>query len=298
MITSNKQILDCHNLYLDLNCAIHYCCRQALQDIEYNKTIKNQVENKMIKNVIDYIELLIDYSKPTKLLYIAIDGSAPKSKLNQQRMRRFKKFYEKREIEKIKLRNNIETIDSPEWDTNAITPGTIFMNKLSVKLKSYFKKKNNFKVIISDSNIPGEGEHKLLSHLRQNYQDKEYNIIYGLDADLIMLCLIANKPNILLLREAVELDNKIHVEGYKFLYLSIDNLKKNLLGEIINRLGEEFLTKQQKDRIINDYIFLSFILGNDFIPHSPSIGIKNNGIDLLFDLYVRYYFESKSNLVL
>jgi len=298
LITSNEKILDCHNLYLDLNCAIHYCCREVLKDITFNKAIQNDLEAKMINFVIKYIEILVDYSKPTKLLYIAIDGSAPKAKLNQQRMRRFKKFHEKNELSLIKKRNNIEEDLNDEWDTNAITPGTLFMDKLSTKLKSYFSNRKNLKIIISDSNIPGEGEHKLLEHIRNTYTDKEYNVIYGLDADLIMLCLIANKPNIYLLRETVEFDNKIHVDGFKFLYLSIDNLKKNLLNEICERLGEVYLNKEQKDKIVYDYIFLSFILGNDFIPHSPSVGIKNSGIDLLLDLYVRYYFDTKSNLVL
>tara|TARA_B110001469_G_scaffold127794_1_gene150574 strand:+ start:8327 stop:10006 length:1680 start_codon:yes stop_codon:yes gene_type:complete len=298
LITSNEKILDCHNLYLDLNCAIHYCCREVLKDVIFNKAIQNDLEAKMINFVIKYIEILVEYSKPTKLLYIAIDGSAPKAKLNQQRMRRFKKFYEKNEISIIKKRNNVEEDLNDEWDTNAITPGTLFMDKLSTKLKSYFSNRKNLKIIISDSNIPGEGEHKLLEHIRNTYTDKEYNVIYGLDADLIMLCLIANKPNIYLLRETVEFDNKIHVDGFKFLYLSIDNLKKNLLNEICERLGEVYLNKEQKDKIVYDYIFLSFILGNDFIPHSPSVGIKNSGIDLLLDLYVRYYFDTKSNLVL
>lgn len=298
LTTSNQKILDCNNLYLDLNCAIHYCCREALKDIKFNITKQNEIELKMIKNVIKYIEILIDYSKPKDLLYIAIDGSAPKSKLNQQRMRRFKKFYEKEKIEEIQKKNKIEIDTNHVWDTNAITPGTVFMNKLSVQLKKYFENRKNLKVIISDSNIPGEGEHKLLKHLRENYNKNDYNIIYGLDADLIMLCLIANKPNIYLLRETVEFNNKIHVEGYKFLYLSIDNLKKHLIEEIMIRMGEQFLSKEQKDKIINDYIFISFILGNDFIPHSPSVGIKNGGIDLLLDLYTRYYLELKSNLVI
>ena len=295
LTTSNQKILDCNNLYLDLNCAIHYCCREALKDIKFNITKQNEIELKMIKNVIKYIEILIDYSKPKDLLYIAIDGSAPKSKLNQQRMRRFKKFYEKEKIEEIQKKNNVEIDTNPVWDTNAITPGTVFMNKLSVQLKKYFENRKNLKVIISDSNIPGEGEHKLLKHLRENYNENDYNMIYGLDADLIMLCLIANKPNIYLLRETVEFNNKIHVEGYKFLYLSIDNLKKHLIEEIMIRMGEQFLSKEQKDKIINDYIFISFILGNDFIPHSPSVGIKNGGIDLLLDFFTRYFLELNSN---
>ena len=57
LISSNKKILDCHNLYLDLNCAIHYCCREALKDVEFNKSIQNDLEDKMIMNVIKYIEL-------------------------------------------------------------------------------------------------------------------------------------------------------------------------------------------------------------------------------------------------
>ena len=298
LTTSNQKILDCNNLYLDLNCAIHFCCREVLKDIKFNITKQNEIELRMIKNVIKYIEILIDYSKPKDLLYIAIDGSAPKSKLNQQRMRRFKKFYEKEKIEEIQKKNKIKIDTNPVWDTNAITPGTVFMNKLSVQLKKYFENRKDLKVVISDSNIPGEGEHKLLKHIRENYKENDYNMIYGLDADLIMLCLIANKPNIYLLRETVEFNNKIHIDGYKFLYLSIDNLKKHLIEEIMIRMDEKFLSKEQKDKIINDYIFISFILGNDFIPHSPSIGIKNGGIDLLLDLYTRYYLELKSNLVI
>ena len=298
LLTSNKQLLDCDNLYLDLNCAIHYCCREVLKNEKFSLTKQNDIENKMIQFVIQYIEILVEYSKPKKLLYIAIDGPAPKAKLNQQRMRRFKKFYDKKTSDKLKNKFKEEINEDSEWDTNAITPGTLFMDKLSKKLKSYFINRKIIKVIISDSNIPGEGEHKLLNHLKNNYVSDETNIIYGLDADLIMLCLIANKPNIYLLRETVEFNNKIHVEGYNFLYLNIDNLKTNLLIEIESRLGNVLLNEEQKNKIVYDYIFLSFILGNDFIPHSPSVGIKNNGIDLLLDLYVRYYFDTKSNLVL
>ena len=298
LLTSNKQLLDCDNLYLDLNCAIHYCCREVLKNESFSLTKQNEIENKMIQFVIQYIEILVEYSKPKKLLYIAIDGPAPKAKLNQQRMRRFKKFYDKKTNDELKTKFKEEISEESEWDTNAITPGTLFMEKLSKKLKSYFINRKIIKVIISDSNIPGEGEHKLLNHLKNNYLKDEINIIYGLDADLIMLCLIANKPKIYLLRETVEFNNKIHVEGYKFLYLNIDNLKTNLLIEIESRLGDILLDEEQKNKIVYDYIFISFILGNDFIPHSPSVGIKNNGIDLLLDLYVRYYFDTKSNLVL
>ena len=44
----------------------------------------------MMNEIFDKILQLLKIVKPTKLLYIAIDGPAPKAKLNQQRMRRFK----------------------------------------------------------------------------------------------------------------------------------------------------------------------------------------------------------------
>ena len=187
LLTSNKQLLDCDNLYLDLNCAIHYCCREVLKNESFSLTKQNEIENKMIQFVIQYIEILVEYSKPKKLLYIAIDGPAPKAKLNQQRMRRFKKFYDKKTNDELKTKFKEEIDTNPVWDTNAITPGTVFMNKLSIHLKKYFENRKDLKVIISDSNIPGEGEHKLLKHLRENYKENDFNMIYGLDADLISL---------------------------------------------------------------------------------------------------------------
>ena len=96
VLTSNKNLKQCDNLYLDLNCGIHYCCRQILKD-GYNKSKKDIVEKKMIENIISYVNTLIEYSQPQKMLFIAIDGPAPKSKMSQQRMRRFKTFYEREE---------------------------------------------------------------------------------------------------------------------------------------------------------------------------------------------------------
>ena len=300
IVSNNNQIKQIDNLFLDLNCAIHYCCRDILKNITYDVKMKNRIEEKMINNIIDYIEILVKYSNPQKLLFITIDGVAPKAKMNQQRMRRFKKFYEINEVNNIKKDLNMEIESIDEWDTNAITPGTIFMSKLGNSLKTKLIKRECFKdldIVISDSNIPGEGEHKILQYLRQNKLKSDINAIYGLDADLIMLSLILKYDNMLLLRETVEFNNTIHKDGYKFLFLNINKLEENLIFEIQNRIDIQYLTEIEKTNILNDYIFLSFILGNDFICHSPVISIKNSGIDLIIDLYSRYYNELKTNLV-
>ena len=64
-------------------------------------------------------------------------------------------------------------IDKDEWDRSSnISPGTEFMEKLSNKLKEGMKNKifmdhnKSMKMILSDGNVPGEGEHKFLSIIR------------------------------------------------------------------------------------------------------------------------------------
>ena len=87
------------------------------------------------------------------------------------------------------------------WDSNQITPGTSFMNQLSIYLHERCKE-FNINCIISDSNEPGEGEHKIM-HYMDTLPGNSINIVYGLDADLIMLSMI-RKHTVYLLRERTE----------------------------------------------------------------------------------------------
>ena len=62
------------------------------------------------------------------------------------------------------------------------------------------------KILFTGSEVPGEGEHKIVEYMRQYKTSSDYNIhtrhcIYGLDADLIMLSLITHEPSIAILRE-------------------------------------------------------------------------------------------------
>ena len=234
-----------NNIFFDLNCLIHPCCR-GLTD-----------EDEMFLKIYEYILTIIDICKPKDLIYIAIDGVCPRAKIEQQRKRRFTSALEKK-----------------VWDTNAITPGTPFMKKLNVFLKDKFIKEKN--IIISNSDVAGEGEHKIMYYLKNNYKENDINIVYGLDADLIHLSLIRNNT-IYLLREKTEFNfEKLDTD---FIFLDINSLKKYLIQDI----KKDYKISNQT--CINDYIFLCFFIGNDFIHNIISINIRYNGLQNLLDIY-------------
>ena len=163
----------------------------------------------MIKRIINYINYLIDYVKPTELIYIAVDGVAPVAKLNQQRKRRYKSVIDNQI--KYNLQRKYHIPHNESWSNIVITPGTNFMIKLD---KALIKLKNtNNKIIYSSYQEPGEGEHKILQYIKNNIKPdtQDYNVIYGLDADLIFLTFASGVNNLLLLRELQHLD-KNHKE--------------------------------------------------------------------------------------
>ena len=238
LILKKDNLKECKSLFLDLNCAIHPCCQGETD------------ESIMILKIITKIDELIHYTHVSDLLYIAIDGIPPKGKMKQQRMRRYKSEFENK-----------------KWNTNAISPGTYFMEKLNYTIRDWIKEKQfPFKVIFSDSNERGEGEHKILQYIIRNEVDT--SVIYGLDADLIMLSLVSKKENIFLLRERTEYN--IEDTENDYIYLIIDELKNHIQKEIKN---------------IDDYIFLCFFLGNDFINHIDSLSLRYGGYDVLIDTY-------------
>jgi len=233
-------------LFLDLNCAIHPCCS--------GKTDVNEMYESIFSKILECISL----TKVQELVYIAIDGPAPRTKMEQQRQRRLKSSQE----DKI-------------WDTNQITPGTKFMDNLSIYLNNQCKKLS-VKYIISDSNERGEGEHKIMHYLK-NVKKNTISVVYGLDADLIMLSML-QKTKIYLLRETTSYN--IEKIDSPYIFCDIDFLKKSLINTI------------KKDMyhipdlvILYDYIFMCFLIGNDFIINSPSINIRYNGLEYLLLTY-------------
>lgn len=268
------------NLFLDFNGCIHNCSNK-LKSSDYKFKNNLEFETLLIKEVIKYTDEIYDFIKPTSLFFISIDGIPPRSKMVQQRYRRFMGNWKKKKIiknlEKDKINEEIINKVKNEWDSSAISPGTEFMNRLSLSLNIHFKrskKYNSTKVILSDSLEEGEGEFKIFKYIKENVEDNKENIIHGLDADLIMLSLLQNK-NIHLLREPIFFKLK---SNENFIFLSISYFKKILKNNY------SYYFKNNKN-LIDYYVFLCFLIGNDFIVNLTFMNFKNNSLDILLEIY-------------
>jgi 5'-3' exonuclease len=269
-------------------------CNSIIYDVfnsftEDEKGMSNDmIENIIIERVIQKIEYYIELLNPSNTVFIAFDGVAPFAKMEQQRTRRYKSTYMSQRIDPIlrNTHNNMHHRNS--WTTCSITPGTRFMNNLSDRVSEHFNKDNDIilrRILVSASDIPGEGEHKMFEYLRNHNDVSENLFVYGLDSDLIMLSIFHREltKNIYVCREAPEfsksqLDIAVTASSVnEMLFMDIGILSNSILREMDCIVSD-------KHRIY-DYIILCFFLGNDFLPHFPSLNIRKSGIQILIETY-------------
>lgn len=284
-----------HNLYMDCNSLIYDSIYEYEKTETPSQTIA-EIEITIIKMVCEKIIHYITLLSPQNNVFIAFDGVAPIAKLEQQKNRRYKSWLEK------DLREKMGINTSSKFDTVAITPGTEFMNKLNKAINKRFAEPSKYslkKLIVSTSDEPGEGEHKLYKYIRDNTEEhKDYTtVIYGLDADLIMLTL-----------------NHLHIADSMFLFRETPHFIKSL-DKSLNPNSDYLMdipkfatalsydlndnrkpeTSQKLNRIF-DYILLCFFMGNDFLPHFPALNIRTTGIDRIMDAYKSVVGNTNENL--
>ena len=274
---------------IDTNCLLHPMCFKILAEQQQHlKNVKeidfDDLENKMMNECLRYLDEIIDFVKPKKGVMIAIDGVAPIAKIKQQRLRRYKSVHDNN------LRNNIKKKYGKDidvfWNNSAITPGTKFMEKLDERILLWINnKKDSLEYIYSSCKEPSEGEHKLLQFIKKNKHSLKY-AIYGLDADLIFLALASNVKDIFLVRESVHLKKG----NDELSYVSIDTVRECIYHTVLEMTGDNLdilKTLLKEENIIDDFIFLGYLLGNDFLPHLYCIDIHQNGIEMLLKYYIK-----------
>uniref|UniRef100_A0AAX7V7S3 5'-3' exoribonuclease n=1 Tax=Astatotilapia calliptera TaxID=8154 RepID=A0AAX7V7S3_ASTCA len=316
----NPNEVEFDNLYLDMNGIIHPCTHP-----EDKPAPKN--EDEMMVAIFEYIDRLFNIVRPRRVLYMAIDGVAPRAKMNQQRSRRFRASKEGVELVEEKSRVREEVIQKggylpPEeikerFDSNCITPGTEFMDNLAHCLRYYVAERltndpgwKNIVVFLSDASVPGEGEHKIMDFIRRqraqpNHDPNTHHCLCGADADLIMLGLATHEPNFTIIREEFkpnkprpcglcgqtgheikdcqgmprekqgqhdEFANTMPSAEQEFIFIRLCVLREYLARELtMASLPFPF----DFERSVDDWVFMCFFVGNDFLPHLPSLEIRD-----------------------
>jgi 5'-3' exoribonuclease 2 len=251
------------------------------------------------------------------------------------------------------------------FDSNCISPGTVFMETVSAVLAAYCVKQianadapwwgESVSVILSDSNAPGEGEHKIVDFMRTHACKKDWpkgaHVIAGLDADLILLCLSLHMRQLYILRDndrgrianrpvAADADGKkkqaapkakgsdgdddgapSDAEGdapppvpdaplaagaasatgmvlparrkkLEFFDMTAcgDGVASELCSIATATHGGAALAALQlaPHRLINDFVALASLMGNDFMPRLPSGFCGEGAMDNMVETYVRH----------
>jgi 5'-3' exonuclease len=238
-------------------------------------------ETDVCQAVVDYtVKVWQEVGKP-KTVFLGLDGVVPMAKIKQQRMRRFKSIWT---AEEERARGLRET-GINHWDTNAITPGTAFMEKLGTRLAQLCKVQ---KWTLSDTSQEGEGEQKCMRFWRSLPVIDGNVVIYGLDADLILLCLLTQqltgkKNPVWCIRETAEWEGGKDKGLAEFMRLSIDTLHAAIADKNMTPLQWTV-----------DYVAAMSFLGNDFVPHSMSLKIREGGHERLVKDLRRLHSQGKT----
>ena len=213
----------------------------AFLGIDFNCLIHNYLDDaRPIESVLEAIQMILSDVCSADRVFIAMDGLVPYAKIVQQRYRRFRK-------------STAET--PPLFDRHQISPGTPYMRDLATAVRSRFPE-----IEVSCTAEPGEGEHKIFQKMKTG----EETVIYGLDADLILLSL--PYPNVRLLRENP--DFQIKASGFSL--LSIRELAKVL------------------PMAVPQYVALCVLcLGNDFMPALGMFSLREGGHERALELYAQ-----------
>jgi 5'-3' exonuclease len=209
-----NSVLNYDALGIDFNCFIHKYLR----------------EDNPVGSIVAALEDLLTQVVRAKHVYIAFDGLVPYAKMVQQRYRRMRKS------------------DAGGFDKHQISPGTPFMKDLADTLKFLYPN-----VVISGTDEPGEGEHKIFLWLRSLPAEERKNIcIYGLDADLVLIAMAqSHLGHIQVIRER---------EDNGFATISIPALMAVLPVDP------------------DTYVRASILLfGNDFLPNFAMFSLREDG---------------------
>eukprot|EP00760_Papus_ankaliazontas_P006093 PhM_4_TR12890/c0_g1_i1/m.88256 len=368
---------DVEGLLVDMNGIIHPACHSDGTPLEGG-------EEEMIRRVVDKTNSLIEEAHATGLVYLAMDGVAPRAKMKQQRIRRYMSALahfgveegdimfeeedhddaggrgggvdlddlkeqtddddddhgimrddednndretdeegddEDEEMRALRAELDLGVLQAPKntfkvttpastippvtqqaaidargFDDNCISPGTEFMEKVAKALEVqcetvWTKKYPGVAFVVSSTQDPGEGEHKLIDHLRTYAKStKGSYVIHGNDADLILLCLLLHNCHTYIVKEQTW-GTRVMTDIF-----NVDEIRRGLARDMTKRihklnpgLAMSAPPSLSPIGLVEDFVFLATLVGNDFLPHLPSAFVAEYTIDNIMEMYAHSF---------
>ena len=138
-----------------------------------------------------------------------------------------------------------------------------------------------------------------------NYEPNQRHCMYGQDADLIMLGLASHEPHFALLREIVNFN--VGGRGRDSARQTVLRQTKNAQFQLLHlSILRQYISldfaygcpwSPDPERLMDDFILLTFLVGNDFLPHLPTLDISEHAFDVLIEGYRTLMAEEPGYLV-
>lgn len=247
---------------VDMNSVLHQAAQIAFgygtdQVLPITTWSSKSVRDRFGTEIQKQIRGLYDAYRP-EVMYIAVDGSVPVSKLKQQRERRYRGLYE------------LEVIQSDSYANQGLrgfllTPGSFLMEWITLNLPELIStlQLKNVEIIIDGCNVPGEGEQKFMNSLLgrdlMDLADERGGTVVtiGADADLIVMMLASR--------------------GSGYIDRAIDDLDVIDIRVLLEVIEEKYP--------LYDFLLMVMLLGNDFVPPLPILEDVRRNFQRVLETY-------------
>jgi 5'-3' exonuclease len=225
-------------LFVDFNCLVHRAVDVSANAGEFD-------DASVLARAVLELEQVVDDCGPTAGVHVCADGVPPEAKMAQQRSRRF-----------LACKRG-QGADS--FDRNKITPGTEFNAALDGRMRDECARlamERGIAVSYSGTDCPGEGEQKIMAILRGAPDDGDA-CVYGLDADLVLLCACLCAQG----RRGPWLCREEDASGGGLTYVNAERIACGMAGG-------------RTPRALWNHVVCSFLCGNDFLPPLSCLSVS------------------------
>ena len=245
----------------------------VLRDADVNET-EASLHMRMYHATCEYVDHVASIVRPRALLYIAVDGPAPRAKMNTQRHRRYKSAKMHRliglgicQVESAKTELRHECAD-PGNEVHAGT-GRVHAGVLLSTVQSGGNRDRLLGIVCGwGGRTQDNGLHPRLA----GSPDVRF-CVYGLDADLIFLSLSAQRAGMALVRERVYFrkgaDNSVAGRDMRDVEFGQVGHRQPQGGLLPPMWPGEPGGRTTLTMLVRDFVFYAYFLGNDFLHAVP-----------------------------